>query len=27
MTGWLDQFEELALIYRDQQGRPHLTTA
>lgn len=24
MTGWLDQFENLALIYRDQQGRPHL---
>ncbi|UNB52660.1 glycosyltransferase family 2 protein [Mycolicibacterium sp. YH-1] len=25
MTGWLDQFENLALICRDQQGRPHLT--
>ncbi len=27
MAGWLDQFEKLALIYRDPQGRPHLNAA
>ena len=26
MAGWLDQFDKLALICRDQQGRPHLKT-
>jgi hypothetical protein len=24
MAGWLDQFDKLALIHRDQQGHPHL---